>query len=132
MSHRSSWSLTWINVKIKVTIIIVLKPDLVIDLGQELGNRSWPSTRVDRINLDQCKNKNSYYHNFKILLEGRPEARLESLVKRVNPGQCKDKSGYYHSFKTWLGVNSGQGLSHRSRWSTRVNNKNDYYHNFKT
>jgi len=48
-------------------IIIVLKLDLGVDLGQGLGYRSGGSTQV---NPSQHVDKNCYCHSFKTQLEG--------------------------------------------------------------
>jgi hypothetical protein len=55
-----------------------------------------------------CKDKNNYYHNFKIQLGGRFVAKPGLLVEarimgRINPNQHKNKSVYYQSFKTLFG-----------------------------
>jgi hypothetical protein len=63
----SVWS-TWVDPsqhKIKVIIIIVLKLDLGVNLGQNLKHGSRGSTRVD---LGQCKDKICYYYSFKIMI----------------------------------------------------------------
>jgi hypothetical protein len=53
--------------------------------------------------MGQYNNKNNYYHNFKIQLEGRLVAKHKSQVGlTIDSGQCKDKNKYYHSFKTQL------------------------------
>jgi hypothetical protein len=55
------------------------------------------------IDLDQHKDKDSYYHSLKTVLGGRLGARLKSWAKlTINPSQCKDKKSYYHSFKIQL------------------------------
>ena len=57
----------------KVIIIIVLK----LDLRDQSGVR--PESRVEfRINTGQRKDKNNYYYNFKIRLEGRSGIRPRS------------------------------------------------------
>ena len=69
---------------IKAVIIIILKFD-------------------SRLNIDpgSCKNKNGYYHSFKIILRGQTRARHGSWVGlTIEPSQHKNKNGYYHSFKT--------------------------------
>jgi hypothetical protein len=58
---------------------------------------------VKKINLGQYKNKNDYYHSFKTLFGGRPEAKIGSrVVLTIDPYQHKDTDDYYYSFKTLL------------------------------
>jgi len=73
--------LSWVNVKIKMVIIIILKHDSRIDSEQDPSYRLWGLIWVD---LGHHKDKNSYYYSFKTWLEGQPDARLESWVGRVN------------------------------------------------
>jgi hypothetical protein len=55
--------------KIKIVIIIILKLDLIVNLGQGLGHELRGATWVD---LDQCKDKSCYFYSFKTRLGGRP------------------------------------------------------------
>jgi hypothetical protein len=110
-------------------IIIVLKLDSRVKLGQGLGHGSGGPVRVD---LDQCKDKNCYYHNFKTRLRGQPgqgpRYRLGGL-SWVDPSRCMNKNNYYHSFKTWL------GSRHKTRfrsWAGRVNPADPKYVNLIT
>ena len=48
MSHGSGWPLTQVNVRIKIVIIIVLKPDSGVDLRSRLDHKSTGSTKVDQ------------------------------------------------------------------------------------
>ena len=61
-----------------------------------------------------CKDKNGYYHSFKIQFEGRSKAKLRSLVKARSKEKCwvdlsqhKNKNDYYYNFKINLWVNLG-------------------------
>jgi len=55
--------------KTKIIIIIILKLDLRVNSGQDPSHRLESLIWVD---LSQYNDKNCYYHNFKILLGGRP------------------------------------------------------------
>jgi hypothetical protein len=99
IGRESLLGFSWVNIRIKMIIVIVLKPYLGIELRQGSG---WPPS--------QCKDKNSYYHNFKTWLGDRYgamlELQLEGLI-RVD-----------HNFITWLGSQSG--ARSRSRFK-RIN-----------
>ena len=47
MDHMSSWSLTRVNIRIKIVIIVVLKPDSRVDLEQIPGHESRELIWVD-------------------------------------------------------------------------------------
>jgi hypothetical protein len=76
--HELGLLLTRFNVRIKMIIIIVLKPNLRVDQGKSwVGGITW-------IDLNELKNKNDYYHSFKIQLGNRQKTRYRSRVGRVN------------------------------------------------
>jgi len=99
-NHMSRGS-TQVNLsqdKIKLVIIIVLKLDLMVNLGQGLGHEPRGSTWVD---IYQCKDKSCYFHNFK----NRPGQDLSHGSEGsiwVDSSKHTNKNSCYHSFKTWF------------------------------
>jgi hypothetical protein len=51
-----------VNIKIKVVIIVTLKPNLEVNLGQGLGHELEGSTHIGR---SQWMNKSNYYYSIK-------------------------------------------------------------------
>jgi hypothetical protein len=49
--------------KKKVIVIIFLKPNLVVDQGQNLDH--WSRGLTTQVDMDPHANKNSYYHSLK-------------------------------------------------------------------
>jgi hypothetical protein len=86
MSDGSSWPLTWVNIRIKRVIIILLKLDLGVEPRLSSGHEPGWSLTIDP---GQRKNKNSYYHNFKTQLTGWPGTRPKPWVEIVNPSWSK-------------------------------------------
>jgi len=80
-----------VNIRINIVMIIVLKPNLGVDPGQDQGHGLGGSTQVDP---SQRMDKNNYYHNLKTWLGGRLGARFFSRVWRVNPSSPKLKKIY--------------------------------------
>jgi hypothetical protein len=81
--------------KIKVIIIIVLKLDSGVNSGIDPGHKTGEWTWVDS---GQCKDKNCYYHSFKIRFEGSLGLSLGHGPRGsilVDLSQCMDKSDYY-------------------------------------
>ena len=72
-----------------MVIIIVLKPDVEVNLGQDLGHESWGSAWVDP---SQRKNYSSYYHSLKTRLGSQSRTRSGLLVGRVNQVDKKNKN----------------------------------------
>jgi hypothetical protein len=69
--------------RIKVVIIIVLKPDSMIDTKEGLSYGLKGSTWIDWVNI---RTKSNYYYIFKTQLGGRLGAMPGSQVGRVNLG----------------------------------------------
>ena len=87
------------------------------------------------IDLGQHKDKNNYYHSFKIRLRGQPRVWPGSKVGlTIDLGQHKDTSCYYCSFKTRL---EGKPRARLGSWVEYIvdlcqyKDKIDYYHSFK-
>jgi len=97
MGQEGKHGLTRVNIRIKMVIIIVLKFNSGVDLGQGPNHYLGGSTLVF---LGQHNKKNYYHHSLETILWGQSRARFGSRVIRVNLGQCMDKNSYYHSFKT--------------------------------
>jgi hypothetical protein len=86
-SHRPSWPLTRVNVRIKIIIIIiVLKPYLKVNLG--LDPSHGPCLPLTRVSI---RIKNGYYYNFKTWFESQLGIRLKSQLGMVNPSWLKQK-----------------------------------------
>jgi hypothetical protein len=69
------------------------------------------------IDLSQHNDKNNYYHNFKIRLNGQPRTRSRSRIGlTINVGQRKDKNGFKTCPVDWPRENP----SHELGWSTQV------------
>jgi len=43
--------LTQVNIKIKIIIIIIIKPDSIVNLGKDLSHRSGGSIRLTQVNI---------------------------------------------------------------------------------
>jgi len=69
MDHRSSWSLTHVNIRIKVIIIVILKLDSRVDPEQIPGHESRELIWVD---TSQYMDKNNCYLCFKTQLKSQP------------------------------------------------------------
>jgi len=78
--------LTRVNIRIKVVIIVVLKPDSRVDPEQIPDHESRELIWVD---TSQYMDKNNYYHSFKTQLKSQPRVILELQVGSVNPGLPK-------------------------------------------
>jgi hypothetical protein len=87
LGHGSEGS-SWVNIYTKMVIIVVLKPDVEVNLRQDLGHESWGSVWVD---LSQHKNYSNYYHSLKTRLGSQSRTRSGSLVGRVNQVDKKNK-----------------------------------------
>jgi len=62
---------------------------------------------MGRVDSNQYRNKNNYYHRFKARFESRFGVRPNSRVRlTIDSSQREDKNSYYYSFKTRLGVRS--------------------------
>jgi hypothetical protein len=72
-SHCLRSPLTQFNKKIKMVIIVILKPNLEVDSGQSPGHRLGGSTLIE---LGQYKDKSGYYNSFKTRLRDRLEISL--------------------------------------------------------
>ena len=92
---QGGWSLTQVNEMTKIVIIIILKPDLRVDLGQH-------KIKVVIITILKLNSRGS--------TQGKTRVTDQE-------GQFNNKNCYYHSFKTWLRSRPGQGLGHRPRGS---------------
>jgi hypothetical protein len=103
LGHRSGWSLTRANVRIKIVIIIILKPDSGVALMLGSSHISgWPLTWVN-ISI-----KVVIIISFKTQSRDQLEAKPGLWVGlTIDPNQLKNKSNYYHTFKTRLGSQPG-------------------------
>jgi hypothetical protein len=72
-----------VNTRIKMVIIIVLKPNSMIDTREDLTYGLKGSTWVDWVNI---RTKSNYYYILKTQLDGRLGAMPGSQVGRVNFG----------------------------------------------
>jgi hypothetical protein len=105
----SYWQLTWVNLRIKMIIIIVktrLGGRPRIRLGSSVGLA---------IDLGKYNDKNSYYHSFKTQFRSRLGAKLESSwpLTRVN---IRIKVVIIVFLKPDSGIDPMQDPSHESGW----------------